>query len=164
MEGENDILIRLYDMRTQELDAIVEELKSKGIVIKQAMAVNTDEILDFVKANFPPCWAGETRFALMHRDCFIAVEGKKLVGFCCICATAPEFFGPIGVIPEARGQGVARALIYRALMTMKAKGFKYAVAGMVRPEFAANVKRNFDAIEIPHSIGSYDDMIDTSIV
>ena len=164
MEGENDILVRLYDMAYEEHDAVVARLKAEGIVLKRMMAVNTDEVLAFIGANFPPCWCGEARFAMMHRNCFIAVEGTKLVGFVCVSATAPEFVGPIGVIPEARGKGVARALLYRALCAMKEMGFKYAVAGMVREDFARTMKRHFGGIEIPNSIGSYEDMIDTSIV
>lgn len=164
MEGENDILIRLYGMRHEEHAANVARLEEEGIVIKRMMAVNTDEVLAFIGENFPPCWCGEARFAMMHRNCFIAVKGTRLVGFCCISATAPEFLGPIGVIPEARGKGVARALAYRSLCAMKEMGFKYAVGGMVRADFARNLKRNFDVIEIPGSIGSYEDMIDTSIV
>ena len=164
MEGENDILIRLYDMRVDELEELTKTLAASGVIIKQAMAVNTDEILDFVKANFPSCWAGEVLFALMHRGCFIAVRGTKPVGFCCFGATAPDFLGPAGVIETERGQGIVRVLVYRALLAMKSRGFKYAIAGMARPAMAANLARNFDVVEIPHSIGSYEDMLDTSIV
>ncbi|MCQ2388317.1 MAG: GNAT family N-acetyltransferase [Kiritimatiellae bacterium] len=162
MDAGNDILIRLYGQGDH--GEAFRALEAKGIVVKRMMAVDTSQTLEFVTRNFSAIWADEARFAMMHRNCFIAVEGTKLVGFACIQATAPEFFGPIGVLPEARGKGVATALLHRAMLAMKDKGYKYAVAGAVRGPMARIIKRNYSAIEIPESIGSYEDLIDPGIV
>ena len=86
MDAGNDILIRLYGIRDYS-DAF-RALKEKGIVIKRVMDVNDSEVVDFVKTNFSAVWAAEVRFALFHRNCHVAVEGTKIVGFFCIQATA----------------------------------------------------------------------------
>lgn len=160
-QGENDILIRLYGIRDNS--ALVSELEGMGVSIRRMMAVNTSETLAFIEQNFSTIWADEARFAMMHRNCFIAVKDHRLVGFCCVDATAPGFLGPIGVLPEMRGHGIARALLYKAMLGLKDRGYKYAVAGMVREDFARNILRNWDAMVIPDSAGSYEDMIDPSI-
>ena len=158
----NDILVRLYDHR--DYSSAFAELAAKGVEIKKAMDVNFSEIVDFVKSNFSEIWADEARFALANRCCYIAVEGSRLVGFACIQATAPEFFGPIGVLPDCRGKGVATALLHRCAMSMKDKGYKYMVAGAVRGPMAKIIASNYKTIEIPDSLGSYNDLIDKSIV
>ena len=160
-KGENDILIRLYGLKDQS--DLIRDLEAKGISIRRMMPVNTSETLRFITENFSEIWADEARFAMMHRNCLIAVKDHRLIGFCCIDATARGYFGPIGVIPEMRGQGVARGLLYKAMLAMKDMGYKYAVAGMVRESFARNILRNWDALVIPESEGSYEDMIDVSI-
>ena len=115
-------------------------------------------------AIFSAIWADEARFALMRRTCYIAVEGTRLVGFACIQATAPEFFGPIGVLPDCRGRGIASALLHRAVLAMRERGSKYMVAGAVRGPMARIIARHYGTIEIPDSIGSYGDLIDPGIV
>ncbi len=162
MEPGNDILIRLYGIRDYSAD--LAALRERGVVIRKAMDVNASEIIDFVTRNFSAIWADEARFAIQARNCFIAVEGVRLVGFACIQATAPEFFGPIGVLPECRGRGIASALLHCAVLSMKDKGYKYMVAGAVRGPMARLIARHYATIEIPESIGSYEDLIDPGIV
>ena len=162
MDAGNDILIRLYGIKDYS-DAF-RDLRAKGIEIKKAMDVNTSEIVDFVTKNFSAIWADEARFALMNRGCYIAVEGTKLVGFACIQATAPEFFGPIGVLPECRGKGVASALLHKAVLAMKDKGYKYMVSGATRGPMARIIKKNYATVEIEDSLGAYEDLIDPGIV
>ena len=162
MDAGNDILIRLYGAEDHAADFAA--LRERGIAIKLAMDVNASEIEAFVRDNFSAIWADEARFALMRRTCYIAVEGTRLVGFACIQATAPEFFGPIGVLPDCRGRGIARALLHRAVLAMREKGYKYMVAGAVRGPMARIIARHYGTIEIPDSIGSYGDLIDPGIV
>ena len=162
MDAGNDILIRLYGIADHSADFAA--LRARGIVIKKAMDVNASEIVDFVTRNFSAIWADEARFAILSRNCFIAVDGTRLVGFACVQATAPEFFGPIGVLPDSRGKGVASALLHRAVLSMKDKGYKYMVAGAVRGPMARLIARYYETIEIPNSLGSYEDLIDPGIV
>lgn len=162
MDAGNDILIRLYGIRDYS-DAF-RALKEKGIVIKRVMDVNDSEVVDFVKTNFSAVWAEEVRFALFHRNCHVAVEGTKIVGFFCIQATAPEFFGPVGVLPEYRGKGIASALLHRAVLLMKDRGYKYMVSGATRGPMARIIRRYYASVELSDSIGSYEDLLDPSIV
>ena len=162
MDAGNDILIRLYE--TKDYSDAFRELREKGIAIKKVMDVNTSDVLEFVEKNFSKVWAEEARFAILHRNCYIATEGTKLVGFVCIQATAPEFFGPIGVLPESRGKGIASALLHKAVLSMKDKGYKYMISGATRGPMARIIKRHYSALEIPNSIESYEDLIDPSIV
>ena len=162
MDAGNDILIRLYGI-SDYTDAF-RALKEQGIVIKRVMDVNDSEVVDFVRTNFSSIWAEEVRFALFNRNCHVAVDGTKIVGFFCIQATAPEFFGPIGVLPEYRGKGIASALLHKAVLLMKDRGYKYMVSGATRGPMARIIKRHYAAIEIPESIGSYEDLLDPSIV
>lgn len=162
MDAGNDILIRLYGAADHSADFAA--LRERGIAIKLAMDVNASEIESFVRENFSAIWADEARFALMRRTCYIAVEDTRLVGFACIQATAPEFFGPIGVLPDCRGRGIASALLHRAVLAMREKGYKYMVAGAVRGPMARIIARHYGTIEIPNSIGSYGDLIDPGIV
>lgn len=162
MDAGNDILIRLYGINDYT-DAF-RALKEQGIVIKRVMDVNDSEVVDFVKTNFSAIWAEEVRFALFNRNCHVAVDGTKIVGFFCIQATAPEFFGPIGVLPEYRGKGIASALLHKAVLLMKDRGYKYMVSGATRGPMARIIKRHYATIEIPESIGSYEDLLDPSIV
>jgi len=162
MDAGNDILIRLYGIK--DYSDSFRKLKEKGIVIKKVMDVNDSEVIEFVEKNFSKVWAEEARFALFHRNCYMAVEGTKIVGFVCIQTTAPEFFGPIGVLPECRGKGVATALLHKAVLLMKDRGYKYMISGATRGPMARIIKKNYDAIEIPNSIGSYEDLLDPSIV
>jgi len=162
MDAGNDILIRLYGIK--DYSDSFRVLKEKGIVIKKVMDVNDSEVVEFVEKNFSKVWAEEARFALFHRNCYVAVEGTKIVGFVCIQTTALEFFGPIGVLPECRGKGVATALLHKAVLLMKDRGYKYMISGATRGPMARIIKKNYDAIEIPNSIGSYEDLLDPSIV
>ena len=162
MDAGNDILIRLYGIKDYS-DAF-RALREKGIVIKKVMDVNASEVVEFTERNFSKVWAEEVRFAVFHRNCYVATEGTRPVGVVCVQATAPEFFGPIGVLEECRGKGVGSALLHRAVLSMKDKGYKYMVAGAVRGPMARIIRRYYETIEIPDSIGSYEDLLDPSIV
>ena len=66
--------------------------------------------------------------------CFLAERAGELLGFACFDASARGVFGPTGVAPAARGQGVGRALLLACLQAMAADGFAYAVIGWVNSE------------------------------
>jgi len=162
MDAGNDILIRLYGIR--DYSDSFRALREQGIVIKRVMDVNDSEVVAFVEKNFSSIWAEEARAALFHRNCYMAVDGTKIVGFFCIQTTAPEFFGPIGVLPEYRGKGIASALLHKAVLLMKDRGYKYMVSGATRGPMARIISRHYETIEIPGSIGSYEDLLDPGIV
>lgn len=104
----------------------------EGILIKRALIVDKNRILDFVNQFFEG-WDCEVEKALMSNPggCFIAVRERELVGFACYDSTAPDFFGPTGVREDMRGKGVGKALLIRTLHAMREAGYVYAVIGAV---------------------------------
>jgi len=54
---------------------------------------------------------------------------ETLVGFSCIEATAPTFFGPQAVRDDRRGGGIGAALLLTALHALAAEGHAYAIIG-----------------------------------
>ena len=55
------------------------------------------------------------------------------MGFSCYETTAKNFFGPTGVLPAYRGIGIGKVLLIKALMSLRALGYAYAVIGGVGP-------------------------------
>ncbi|MDA7868065.1 GNAT family N-acetyltransferase, partial [Akkermansiaceae bacterium] len=81
--------------------------------------------------------------------CFIATKDKKILGFACYETTAKGYFGPTGVAESARGLGLGKALLLKALEAQREAGYAYAFIGGVGPrEFYA---KTVGAIEIPGS-------------
>jgi GNAT superfamily N-acetyltransferase len=79
----------------------------------------------------------------------IATRDDTLLGFACFDTSAKGFFGPTGVDPAARGQGIGEALLLATLRAMREDGYAYAVIGDPGPvEF---YKKRLDALEIPGS-------------
>ena len=85
-------------------------------------------------------WASEVDVAFSRQpvSCFIAVRQKSILGFACHDATCPNFFGPTGVDPNERKNGIGKALLFNCLEAMKQQGYGYAIIGGVGPaEFYA---------------------------
>ena len=132
-----DMLVRLYDL--PDPGAETARLASAGIVLKRALAMDTRKLLAFVGTHFgadAPGWVDECHATLMRQPstCFLAERAGELLGFACFDASARGVFGPTGVAPAARGQGVGRALLLACLQAMAADGFAYAVIGWVNSE------------------------------
>jgi len=128
-----DMLVKLYDMPIIDMTA---QMKSEGIVIKRAMALNKVQVTEFVRSNFGDYstdWASECERAIFNSppSCYIAVKDGQIVGFACYDATAPGYFGPTGVSPSEQGKGIGTALLLRCMESMKEKGYGYAIIGYV---------------------------------
>jgi GNAT superfamily N-acetyltransferase len=125
-----DMLVRLYDM-----PPICSEggLADEGIAIKQALANDKTRILEFVRTNFGNGWADECEKSIFNQppSCYIAVKDREVLGFACYDATALGFFGPTGVAEHARGKGIGSVLLGKCLISMKEKGYGYAIIGYV---------------------------------
>ena len=124
-----DMLVRLYDMPDQSKKRPLEE----GIVIKRALNLDRSKIVDFVKANFSEGWVNECKRA-MNNDpvsCYIAVKDGAVIGFACYDSTAKGMFGPTGILESARGKGVGDALLNACMVSMREKGYAYAIIGWV---------------------------------
>ena len=104
-----------------------------GIRINRVFPADRTEVLRFIAEHFGSNWACEAEYAMQQcpPKCFIAVKANRVVGFCCYDASAPDFFGPIGVSADCRGRGIGAALLLRALNAMREEGYIYAVIGWV---------------------------------
>jgi GNAT superfamily N-acetyltransferase len=126
-----DMLVKLYDL--PDLAPRVRVLRDAGVVLRAAMAYEKQPVVAWVRREFGEAWAGECDVAFADRPaaCFVAVEGGRLVGFACHDCTARNFFGPMGVLPAARGRGIGAALLQSCLHAMAARGYAYAIIGGV---------------------------------
>lgn len=142
-----DMLVKLYNLEPDP--ALFSALADKGIHIVRALSMDMRQILSFAAEHFPQ-YRDECAFALYHRTCYAAVRHGQVIGFACYEATRPDYFGPMGVRDDQRGQGVGRALLLKALESMRELGYAYAIVGWAGPkEF---YRRAVGAAEIPDSI------------
>jgi GNAT superfamily N-acetyltransferase len=144
-----DLLVRLYALPpvTPRLDAVAPA----GVTVRRALASERHAVVAFAEAHGSRGWASECEVAFARRPigCFVAVEAapsaaqrgvvapgagypsapETLVGFACIEATAPGFFGPQAVRDDRRGKGIGAALLLSALHALAAEGHAYAIVG-----------------------------------
>jgi predicted N-acetyltransferase YhbS len=128
-----DMLVKLYDLPDSR--ASFERLRQEGIQTRRALTAEKHKVAAWVRENFAEGWASETEVAFARQpvSCFIAVKEGRIVGFACHDATCRNFFGPTGVDPKARKQGVGTALLFACLEDMRQQGFGYAIIGGVGP-------------------------------
>ncbi len=153
-----DMLVRLYDL--PDSSALYEEVKNHGVTLRRARAFEKHTVAAFVRENFSEKWVSEVEVSMTRQPiaCFIATREKRIIGFACYDTTQRGFFGPTGVSEEARGLGLGKALLLKALEALREIGYAYAIIGGVGPkEFYA---KNCGAIEIPGSDpGTYVDLL-----
>ena len=147
-----DMLVNLYNMPKIDLDA---RMREDGVVIKRAMLLDKEKVLEFVKTNFSDVcdgWVYECEKAIFNdpSSCYIAVKGKDILGFACYDASALGFFGPTGVAPSAQGKGIGKALLGKCLESMKEKGYGYTIIGYVT-DAVAFYERAVNAVVIEDS-------------
>jgi len=153
-----DMLVRLYELPDPvDLYAGVEE---KGIVLRRARPYERHIVADWVGKHFSPKWVSEVKIAFSRQPvtCYIATRDKEILGFVCYETTAKGFYGPTGVSEAARGTGIGKALLYKALYSLKELGYVYGMIGGVGPrEF---YEKTCGAVEIPGSDpGIYTDIL-----
>lgn len=144
-----DMLVKLYDLPA--FSPSLMALADAGVTIRPAMAYEKHQVVAWVGHTFSPGWASECDVAFSRQPiaCFIAIEASQIVGFACYEATWKNFFGPAGVVEDARGRGIGAALLLACLHAMAAAGYAYAIIG-----YAANpafYTRTVGAIPIPDS-------------
>ncbi len=125
-----DMLIKLYALPSTAARAVTPD-----IAVRKPLGPEHGLLVEWVTAQFGSGWASEAHAALVNRpvSLFVATQGGAPIGFACYDATARGMFGPIGVLPEARSQGVGEALLLASLHDMRNAGYAYAVAGWVGP-------------------------------
>src|SRR6266849_2854121 len=107
-----DMLVKLYDLPDSR--GSFERLRQRGIHIRRALTAEKHKVAAWVRENFAEGWASETEIAFGRQpiSCFIAVKAGKIAGFACHDVTCRNFFGPTGVEPESRKNGVGRLLFF----------------------------------------------------
>ncbi|MET3926797.1 GNAT family N-acetyltransferase [Devosia sp. 2618] len=127
-----DLLVNLYSRKLSELGSRVADVAA---TIRVALPPEQHIVKDWVRDNFSEYWVSEVTAAMAHQPagCLVAIVEGKLVGFACYDATARGFFGPTGVAEDQRGKKIGLALLYHALIAMKAQGYAYAIIGSAGP-------------------------------
>ena len=153
-----DMLVRLYEL--PKVDAECEALLGDGVTIRRVRSFEGHNLEHFIAANFSPKWVSEARVAMARQPaaCFIATKDGVVIGFACYDVTSRGFLGPMGVGEAARGLGLGKLLLVRALEALHEMGHAYAIIGGVGPrEF---YEKTVGAIEIPGSTpGIYSDIL-----
>ncbi len=153
-----DMLVDLYQLPPAGPEE--EQLASLGIQIKQALAPDKGEVLAFLQSYFPEYQdEAAAAFARMPVTCYLAVKEKEIVGFACYEATARNFFGPMGVRPDARRQGIGAALLLRSLWSQREMGYAYAIIGWPSKMAVSLYEKTVGAIHIGHGKGIYRRMV-----
>ena len=129
-----DMLVRLYDLPSS--DKHYREAAKAGIVVRRAETWDRPRLRTFVEKEFGALWTMEvdTAFAQVPPTAYVAMDGRKVVGFALYECTRPNFFGPTGVRPDLRDKGVGAALLFKCLESMREMGYAYAIIGGVGPE------------------------------
>lgn len=115
----------------QEVVELEASLANDGIEIRPAGAADLPALMPFIATTFGWDWYRFAQEVLLAQFgpgaddiCFlVAVQGERIVGY---CQQRRERFGPFGVDPAWRGQGIGRVLLARCLAAMRAKGFHCA--------------------------------------
>lgn len=128
-----DMLVKLYDLPPSH--EALSRLAAAGVSVRRALPPEKHKVLDWVRSTFSAAWASEVdvAFAQQPVSCFLAIQGKSLLGFACHDATCRNFFGPTGVDVSARGRGIGAGLLLACLDDMRHQGFGYAIIGGVGP-------------------------------
>jgi N-acetylglutamate synthase-like GNAT family acetyltransferase len=145
-----DLLVKLYDL--PPVDELIADLKREGIVIRRPRGYERKYVVRWVARHFPGGWVGECDVSFSHQPAttFLATKDGHIVGFACYEATNRNFFGPLGVLDDYRGTGIAAALTLRCLHAMAEMGYAYAIMGSAG-DAAPIYKRWVGATEIAGS-------------
>jgi GNAT superfamily N-acetyltransferase len=128
----HDMIVPLYTL--PPLDDAVAALAARGVLVRRALAPEKPAVLAFVQRHFASVAAEvDAAFAQVPARCFVAIRDGAPVGFACHDVTQLNFFGPEGVAPADRGQGIGRALLLGALHAQRTMGYAYAIIGGVGP-------------------------------
>jgi GNAT superfamily N-acetyltransferase len=135
-------------------------LVDQAITIRRAQPFESSLVCNFITTNFNQAWADEVLigFGRQPVSVFIATSEKQIVGFAAYECTRRCFFGPTGVVPEARNKGIGKALLLAALQGLREMGYVYAIIGHAGPiDF---YQKEVGAIIIPDSDpGIYTDLL-----
>lgn len=129
-----DMLVRLYDL--PPLEPALQMMEREEVTIRRAMAPDKACILAWVKEHSSVSACGEADVCFSHTpvSLFLATRGKRIIGYACYDATAPDFFGPTRVLDSEQGKGIGKALLLRCLYSLREEGYGYAIIGGIGPQ------------------------------
>lgn len=107
------------------------DLREQDIAIRPVIPADLPELMSFISLNFGWDWVRHAQEYLLElfgagsdQICFlVALHKDRIVGY---CQQRRERFGPFGVDPALRSQGIGRVLLSRCLLEMLSKGFHSA--------------------------------------
>ena len=134
-----EVLDRPLSMRAEltgfripdEIRTRAEALASEGVAVREATPADIVPVLTFLQAHFGWDWHREATGIfndLYNGDprsvgMLVAVRGEEILGY---AQYRGERFGPFGVRPDLRSQGIGRVLLAHTLLRMRASGFHCA--------------------------------------
>lgn len=128
-----DMLVRLYAMPPAAPS--LERMQAEGITVRRAQAYERSIVRRFILKHFSEAWADETDTAFAHQPvtAYVALDGKRIVGFAAYECTRRDYFGPTGVLPDYRKRGIGLALLQVSLQGLADMGYAYAIIGGAGP-------------------------------
>jgi GNAT superfamily N-acetyltransferase len=142
----------IVSLQTLPAPAVLPE----GVSLAPAKPYDRNTIVGWVRAEFGDAWASEVACGFGQHPCRVLVvsRAEALLGFACFDVTFPAFFGPTGVVEDARGLGLGKALLIEALWALKAQGYVYGFIGDAGP--MAFYQKTVGAVPLPDSLsGGY---------
>ena len=150
----SDLLVNL--LKLQPVDSQVDV----PFLIRRAQPFELTPVRQFIQQHFSAAWADETSVGFTNKPVtvFVATIDQRLVGFAAYECTRRGFFGPTGVIEDARNRGIGKALLLSALWGLKEMGYVYGIIGGAGP--VQFYQQSVGAIVIPESEpGIYTDLL-----
>jgi GNAT superfamily N-acetyltransferase len=140
-----DLLVNLLKLPA------LEETGAQDFTVRRAQPFELTPVTTFIAVNFSRHWADEITvgFARQPISVYVATMQHELVGFAAYECTRRGFFGPTGVIQEAQGQGIGKALLLASLWALRELGYVYGIIGAAGP--VRFYQKTVGAIIIPDS-------------
>jgi mycothiol synthase len=113
----------------------VLESHGRAASVRRATPADWPALESFIRAKFTDVWSNEAQLAL-HRDnptVFVATRDGRITGFACHGVYRPGWFGPLGVDPDRRGDGLGEALLLLCLDDLAAAGVTVAQISWIGP-------------------------------
>ncbi len=126
------------DLESRRFDTAATERKlaARGIVVRRAVDDDHAGLEALLQAHWPS-WLAEAHAAMRAGppSLHVARRGGAALAFAAWDANnrGTGWFGPMGTAPEARGQGIGQALLFRCLADMAAQGYRHATIPWVDP-------------------------------
>ncbi|MGG6314354.1 GNAT family N-acetyltransferase [Paenibacillus macerans] len=150
----------LVDHETpEEVVALKRQREGEGYTFQTAGDGDLVELIRFNLDCFNPDWARAIREGILQglplERILVARERGRLVGFCMHGGYegVRERFGPFGVHPDQRGQGIGKILLHDCLRSMRAQALhgawflwtgEQSPAGYLYKQAGFSITRSFD--------------------